>query len=128
MNLPVARSVAAQPLERAGVFGVGRPPAGPEGEVDPAVAVDVVRLDADVVARGRLPDDVMLAPARVLVPDDGVLGHGHDVGLLVAVDVGHGDRVADVADVRVDFLRLKLGQIRPRASTAIGKPTWMMTQ
>ena len=33
------------------------------------------------------PDDVVLLPGRVLIPDDGVLAHGHDVELAVAVDV-----------------------------------------
>ena len=86
---------------------------GAEGEVDPAVAVDVVRLDADVVALGGVLDDVVLRPARVRVPDDRVLGHGHDVGLAVAVDVGRRHRVADVADVRVDLLGLEPGEFRP---------------
>ena len=52
MNLPAALAVAAQPLERARVLRIRRSPAGAECEIDAAVAVDVVRLDANVVAGG----------------------------------------------------------------------------
>ena len=87
--------------------GVRRTPACAEREVDPAVAVDVVGLDADVVLRGSPSDDVVPFPGGILVPDDGVLGHGHDVGLAVAVNVRDRDGVADIADVRVDLLALR---------------------
>ncbi len=122
VNLPAALAVAAKPLERAGALGVGRSPAGPEGEVDPAVAVDVVRLDADVVTGGRPADDVVLSPAWVLVPDDRILGRDHDVGLAVAVHVGHRDRVADLAGMRVDLLRFEIEGNRPRPPAAREQP------
>ena len=63
------------------------------------------------LSRAVLPsDDVVFAPARVFVPDDGVFGHDHDVGLSVAVHVGGRHRIADLAGMRVDLLRLKAGK------------------
>ena len=53
-----------QPLEGAWPGGVGRAPARAQREVDPAVAVDVVGLDADVVLLGDAPDDVVPLPSR----------------------------------------------------------------
>ena len=44
------------------------------------------------------------AQVGILVPDDRVVGHGDDVGLAVAVDVGQGQGVADLADPGVDLL------------------------
>ena len=110
--------VAAEPLERAGVLGVGRAPAGAQGEIDPAVAIDVVRLDAHVIPSCRSSDDVVLAPAWVLVPDDRILGHGHHVELVVAVHVGGRDGVADLAGMRIDLLASETWGIRPRLPRA----------
>ena len=111
MDLPAALAVAAQPLKRARTLRVRRSPAGSECEIDAAVTVDVVRLDADIIAGSRAANDVVLAPARVLVPDHRVLGHDHDVELTIAVHVGRRDRVADLAGMRVDLLRLKSGKV-----------------
>ena len=99
------------------IFGL---PRRRQGEIDLAVAVDVVGLDADVVVLGRPLDDRVLFPPRVGEPDDRVLGHGHDVELAVAVDVGGGHRVADLADVGIDLLspeRRELGRPARRRRT-----------
>ena len=85
----------------------GRPPPGPNGEVDLAVAVDIVGLDAHVVARGFALNDDVLFPGWILVPENGILGERNDVGLLVAVDVGGRHGVNDLAGVRVNLLPLE---------------------
>ena len=74
----------------------GRQPA--QGEIDAAVAIDVMRLNAYVIPRRRSADDVLFARARVRVPDDRVFGHGHHVGLVVTVDVGDRHRIANLAE------------------------------
>ena len=50
-------------------------------------------LEAHVVGLGRFAEDVVLGPTGALVPDDGVAGNGHNVGLAVAIDVAGGDRI-----------------------------------
>ena len=83
---------------------IGGTPGRAEREVDSSVAVDVVRLEADVVGFGRSSEDVALFPAWILVPDHRIIGHGDHVGLAVAVNVGRDHRVADLADLGVDHL------------------------
>ena len=114
VDLPFALRVAAEPLQGAGLRRGGRVPTRTQGEVDLAVAVDVVGLEADVVALGLALDDRVLRPRGVLIPINGVLGDGDHVGLLVAVDIGRGDGVDDLARVGVDFLRHELGEVGGR--------------
>ena len=45
----MALAVAADPLESAWAFRVRRSPAGAEREIDVAITVNVVRLDANIV-------------------------------------------------------------------------------
>ena len=111
VNLPLALAVTAQPLQRARALGVGRPPARSQRKVDAAVAIDVMRLDADVIPRGRPANDVLLLPARVLVPDHGVLGCHDDVGLAVVIHVRGRHCIADFARVLVDLLGSKPWEI-----------------
>ena len=71
---------AAEPLERAADLVFVGCHARAEGEIDLAVAVDVVCLDADVVVFGRVLDDRVFLPPGIGEPDDRVLGHRDDVG------------------------------------------------
>src|SRR5262249_34663596 len=87
-------------------------PRRPQGKIDLAVTVDIVRLNTHVIAIGGPLDDRVLLPPRVGEPDDRVLGHRHDVRLAVAVDVGHRKRITDIADVRVDLLEPDLRKLR----------------
>ena len=90
-----ARRARRGPVERAAAVRVARLPGGAEGDVEAAVAIDVVRRQRDVVLR-RLPveHDVRL-PRRVLEPDQLRAADREDVRLPVAVDVRDGHRVAD---------------------------------
>jgi hypothetical protein len=115
-DLPGSIRIAAgtlEPLQGSSPVRVRGLPAGAEGEIDLPVPVDVVRLEADVVAGGGVLDDGLLPPARVAVPDDGILADGHDVELAVAVDVRRRDRIADVAHPRVDLLPPEPGNSAP---------------
>ena len=72
------------------------------------------------LSRAVAPRMISCFPSRVFVPDDGILGRDHDVGLSVAVYIGGCDCVADLAGVRVDLLGLKSGEIgraQPEASS-----------
>ena len=111
VKLPAALSIATEPLERARSFCIRRSPACAECEIDVAVAVDIMRLNADVVAGGFAVNDFVFSPRRVFVPDDGVFGNDHDIGLSIAVHIGGRDCVADLAGVRVDFLGLKSREV-----------------
>src|SRR5262249_41751550 len=104
--LVVERGAAGEPLNRPQVLVVE--PAGPEGEVNLSVSVDIAGSDADVVALGLVGDDDPRLPVGVLVPDDPVFGDGDDVGFFVAIDIGQRHGVADFADFRVDFASFKL--------------------
>ena len=84
---------------------------GPECKINAAITVDVVRLNADVVAGSCTANDVVFCPAWVFVPDDRILGSDHDVGFSIAVQVGDRDRIADFAGVRVNLLRLKSREV-----------------
>ena len=104
MHLPrlVKRCTAREPVEAAGLR-----PRGAKGEVDLSVAVDVVGGDADVVARRLVADHRALLPlaGRVggtAIPVDGVLRDDDDVLAGVAIDVGQGHAVADVARMGID--------------------------
>src|SRR5262249_7910997 len=82
------------------------PPVGAEGEVDLAVAVDVVGGDADVVGLGLVFDDDAPLPGRIFVPDDALLINDDNVLLAVAIHVHQQDRVAN-AEVFLDFLHFE---------------------
>src|SRR5262249_32757564 len=83
MELPrlVDAFALLEPLERAAGLRVERPPTGAEGEVDLAVAVDVVGIDADVVALGLAFEDGAPFPGGIRIPDDGVRIDDEDVFL-----------------------------------------------
>ena len=77
---------------------------GADGEVELAIAIDVVRGDADVVLlRFAVEDDVLL-PRRVLIPDQLRGVDGDDVRFAVFIDVGGDDRVDDT-EVFLKLLR-----------------------
>src|SRR6516162_5746083 len=68
---------------------------GTKGEVDLAVAVNVISVNADVVGLGAAVDDRAFLPWWVLEPDHARLIDDDDVFLAVAVDVHEEDRVTD---------------------------------
>jgi hypothetical protein len=115
---------------RPAALRIGRFPPGAEGEVDAAVAVDVVRLVADVVARGGPLQDHMLRPAGIGEPDDRVVGNGDDIRAAVCVHVGGRHREADLADMRDDLLRLaarelgRVGRNHRRRQGTQGDEAW----
>ena len=111
VDLPLSLAVAANPLERPAPPGVAGLPGGPEREVDLSIPVDVVRGEADVVRLGRPLQNDVLFPGRVLEPGDRVFRQRGDVGLAITIDVGRRHRVADLADLRVDLLGFKSGEI-----------------
>ena len=96
-----------QPLKGSTGCSICGPPCGSEGEIDTAIAVDVHGLEADVVFLCAVANDVRAFPGRVFVPDDGIFGHGDQVGFAIGIDVGHGQCVTDLTDMRVDLLSLK---------------------
>ena len=66
---------------RAALDGVSRIPAGADGDLRLAVAVDIARGDAHVVFLGEVLGDDVLLPGRVLIPlHRGLVGQD-DVGL-----------------------------------------------
>src|SRR5262245_22456350 len=105
----VERFAAFEPLQRTALFGIERLPVGAEGEVDVAVAVDVVGVDADVVVLSHAVEDDAAFPGRILVPVDARGIDDDDILLAVAVDIAEEDRVAD-AEFGFDLLRTKLGK------------------
>ena len=95
----------------AGVRGVERLPGRAEHEVGQAVAVDVDGRDAHVVRRRlAVEDDPLLPRFGFSYHTTLMLIDHHDVGLLVAVDVGDEDRVADLQP-GVDLLRFELREV-----------------
>ena len=106
----VERLAAGQPVQRAEVFVVE--PSGPQREINIAVAIDVERRNADIVSLGLVVDNDPQFPVRVVIPYDPALGYGHDVGFLVAIDVGQRHGVAaHLTHMRVDFAGLELRKI-----------------
>ena len=103
MHLPllIQRRSARQPMQRA---TIGFDPSGTNREVDLAIAINVLSGNADVIQRRLILDDDALLPARVLIPQHSVLSDDNDVRLLVAIDVGERDRIANLPGERVDDL------------------------
>ena len=94
---------------------VGRSPGRTEREVDPAITVNIVRLQTNVVSLGPTTQDVALLPRGVLVPDDRVVRHGDDVELAIAVDVGGDHGITNLADRRVDHFPPPRRRVRRRS-------------
>src|SRR5581483_9034235 len=119
----VERLAALEPLQRTAGLRVRGVPVGAQGEVELAVAVDVVRGDADVVGLGTALQDRVQLPGRVLVPDDTLRIDDDDVALAVAVHVGQGDGVTHVEvlgellGVEAADLRRGRGRLGRRAGT-----------
>ena len=53
----------------------------------------------------------MGSPGRVFKPDQSILGERDRIGFAVIVDIGHSDRVTDLADVVVEDDVLELGNL-----------------
>jgi hypothetical protein len=64
----IERLATLEPLQ--GAAALEGLPFGAQGEIDLAVAVDVVGVDADVVRLGAARDDGAQLPVGVLEPDD----------------------------------------------------------
>ncbi len=103
------RGTARKPLHAAAGVGVGRAPIGPQGEIDFAVAVDVVRRDADVVRLRLALDQRVPLPGWVLVPDHTLRIDDHDVGPAIVVHIENADRVA-YAEAGFDLLDAEVGR------------------
>ena len=99
-------------IEGCWVFGVGRRQPAPT-----AKSIRRRRRCREAGCKryraGLLADMSGCSPARVLIPDYGVFGHRHHIELFVAVHVGHGHRVADFTDMRVDLLRFEVRWVGP---------------
>jgi hypothetical protein len=76
------------PLDRTPGLSVGRLPGCSEREIDPAVTVYVIGRYANVVLFRLILNDYPLLPVRILEPDDGRLGNGNNVQLLIPIYVG----------------------------------------
>ena len=97
----------AQPMERAAADGIARLPVAGQGDIEPAIAVDIVDRHRHVVFGRHLVGNDMLLPSGVLIPNHLRVVDGDDVGQFVAVDVGDLDGVDD-AKVLVNFLGTKV--------------------
>ena len=87
-----------------------------DGDLGLAVAVEVGRRARDDAGRLLAGAHDPLLPRRVLVPGAGASAHGDDVGLLVAVDVGHLDLIG-AREVVVDDDALDLGSRQQAAGS-----------
>ena len=90
---------------RAALLGVAGVPFGADGEFAFAVAVEVLRGEADVVFFGEVFGDEVFAPrggvarlggAGVAIPDDLPLVGEEHVGRFVAIHIGDDEAVADL--------------------------------
>src|SRR5689334_9996864 len=91
-------AAAGDPLDRAtGLRRIrtARLPGGAEGEIDMAVAVDVVRREADVVLPCLALQDDVLVPIRVFEPEDAVAIDNRNIEPLVAVHIQEPHRIAN---------------------------------
>ena len=79
---------------------------GAQGEIELAVAVDVVGSDTDIVGPGLPLNDGMPLPGGILVPNHTLGIDDDDVELLIGVDVDQTHRVAH-AQARLDLLNAK---------------------
>ncbi len=111
MHVPflIERRTARQPMNAADVF---IEPAGSESEVDLAVAVDVLRRDANVISLGLVFDDDSPLPIGSLIPQHAILGDGDDVLLAVTIDIGQRHGVTDFADLGIERLGLERWELR----------------
>src|SRR5690606_6526607 len=89
-------------------------PARTDGKIDLAVPVDVIGIETDVIEFELVFENHVRRPARVFEPDQAVLRQGDRVEFAVAVDVGGRHRVADLADVRVEYDLFEDGKLRRR--------------
>ena len=93
----------AQPLQGASRLGVRRHPLRSQRQVQPSVAINIVRCHTDVVLFGKAIHDDVLLPGGIFKPNSLRGIDGNDVGLPVAVDVGYRDGITN-AEVSIDHL------------------------
>ena len=120
-RLPLLRPVGGRDEveDGAAVDGVAGIPLGADGDFALAVAVDVLRGDADVVVlREVLREDELCPRGRlaglgctgIAIPDELFLVGEQDVGRFVAVHIGDREAVADLDFViERDGAELRLG-------------------
>ena len=93
MSRPVRRR--SQKEDGPAVDGVAWIPSGADGDLAFTVLIDVLRGEAHVVELGHAFRQDMLLPGGIFVPDVEIFVGEKNVGFFVAVNIGHGDPVAD---------------------------------
>ena len=112
-----AGCVLFDPLQGTGVLAR---PSGAERNVEPPVAVDVVRRQRDVIGCGGTGrQNHVLFPVGRLKPDELSATDGEDVGVLVAVHVARHDGVSN-AEVFGDLLFAELKRSARRRCRLLG--------